>query len=106
VSGNIKRGRKRLETDNALLFDAFGDMESGAFSKLRLYVDQESEKVKLFASKDKYPYELGLQTKELEIIFNDISKGDEDGNNSRDLFSKPFENFNKEHEDFFDPENE
>jgi hypothetical protein len=43
--------------------------------------------MKIFTKKEDYPYKLGLRVKELDIIFNDISKGDEDGNNSRDLFN-------------------
>jgi hypothetical protein len=72
-----------------VLFDAFGDMESTKYSKLKFYVDQETDdnKMKIFTKKEEYPYKLGLRVKELDIIFNDISKGDEDGNNSRDLFN-------------------
>jgi hypothetical protein len=36
---------------------------------------------------------------------DDITKGIEDGNNSRNLFSSELGNFNKEFEDAFDHEN-
>jgi len=42
--------------------------------------------MKLFKEKSIYPYELGTQIKELEIINKDIHKGDEESNNMRDLF--------------------
>lgn len=106
-SGILKRGRKKLEIDNSLLFDAFGDMESKKYSKLRFYVDQENDdhKMKIFTKKEEYPYKLGLQVKELDIIFNDISKGDEDGNNSRDLFNQDLDMFNLEYKPGFNPQN-
>jgi hypothetical protein len=105
-SSTRKRGRKMLDIDTAVLFDAFGDLDPAAASKsskLRLYVDQKSDKLKLFTEKEKYPYDLGFQTKELDIIFNDITKGDEDGNNSRDLFNKDLANFNMEYAADYDP---
>lgn len=101
----LKRGRKKLEIDNSLLFDAFGEMESKKYSPLKLFVDQETSdnKLKMFTAQEDYPYKLGLQVKELDIIFNDISKGDEDGNNSRDLFNGNLDMFNMEFKPGFNP---
>lgn len=41
-----------------------------------------------------YPFKLGHQMKEMEIVFTDISKSDEDGKNSRELFTQPLNSFN------------
>ena len=48
----LKRGRKKLEIDNSLLFDAFGEMESKKYSPLKLFVDQETSdnKLKMFTA--------------------------------------------------------
>ena len=82
----IGRGRKRLDLDNSVLFDAFGEQQNKDRCKIKLYVDQETSKMKLFNENSNYPYQLGTQIKELEIINKDIHKGDEESNNMRDLF--------------------
>lgn len=89
----IGRGRKRLDLDNSVLFDAFGEQRSEKCS-LKLYVDQETSEMKVFQDKIQYPYELGTQIKELEIINKNIHKGDEEFNNMRDLFQWPLETMN------------
>ena len=65
------------------------------FTKLRLYVDLDTNKLRV-SDVSRYPYALGLQAKEVDIVHNDITKGDEQGNNSRDLFMEPLGNFNLE----------
>ena len=45
------RGRKRLELDHSVLFDAFGEhinTVNGTKSSLKLYLDQEPQKVSEF----------------------------------------------------------
>ena len=75
-----KRGRKKLTIDNSLLFDAFGEVHAAKFSKLKLFYDQDNgNKLKIFTEKIKYPYKLGHQVKEFEIVTNDITKGIEEG---------------------------
>lgn len=101
-----KRGRKKLTIDNSLLFDAFGEVHAAKFSKLKLFYDQDNgNKLKIFTEKIKYPYKLGHQVKEFEIVTNDITKGIEEGNNSRDLFDEEFKNFNMEFCPKFDASN-
>ena len=102
-----KRGRKNLMTDSKLLLDAFQEVTANKFSKLKIYYDRENEgKLKAFTEKEKYPYKLGYQAKEYEIVNIDITKGIELGNNSRDLFNGNLMHFNEEFTASFDPSNE
>ena len=94
-SSFARRGRKKLNTDNSLLFDAFCEHTAFKFSKLKMYFNQDSGTMKIFTDKSQYPYKIGKHIKEFEIINNDITKGIEEGNNSRQLFDQYFENFNK-----------
>jgi hypothetical protein len=55
----IGRGRKRLDLDNSVLFDAFSEKQHYDRCKLKLYVDQETLEMKLFKDKLEYPYQLG-----------------------------------------------
>jgi hypothetical protein len=95
-SSFARRGRKKLTTDNSLLFDAFCEHTAAKFSNLKLYFSHESGTMKIFTHKSQYPYKIAKHIKEFEIVNNDITKGIEEGNNSRQLFDKYFENFNKE----------
>ena len=97
IGPQLKRGRKMLDVDKSLLFDAFGLLEPNhsQFTKLRLFVDLDTNKLRV-SDVGRYPYALGLQAKEVDIVHNDITKGDEQGNNSRDLFMEPLGNFNLE----------
>jgi hypothetical protein len=48
--------------------------------------------MKLFTDQDKYPYPLGVQLKELEIVPQDPNAVDD--NHNYDLFSRPLANMN------------
>jgi hypothetical protein len=58
--GQFKRGRKNLEIDSQILFDAFNELNDKS-SKLSLYVDTSKgdNELRAFSKKDEYPYELG-----------------------------------------------
>lgn len=92
--GKIGRGRKKLDVDNSVLFDAFSEKNNEERCPLKLYIDQDTASMKAFSSKEKYPYKLGTQIKELEIINRFINKGDEESNNMRDLFQWPLSHIN------------
>ena len=84
--GKIGRGRKKLDLDNSVLFDAFCEKVIENRCRLKLYVDQDSGALKAITDSKAYPYELGTQIKELEIINRYINRGDKESNNMRDLF--------------------
>jgi hypothetical protein len=46
-----RRGRKKLNTDNSLLFDAFCEQTANKFSNLKLYFNHEAGTLKLFSDK-------------------------------------------------------
>jgi hypothetical protein len=69
---------------------------------VKLYFNHESGTMKMFTDKSQYPYKIAQHIKEFEIFNNDITKGIEEGNNSRQLFGENFENFNKEFDTKFD----
>ena len=52
--------------------------------------------MRLFSHKEQYPYTLGIQLKEHQVISTDITKGIEQSNNSRGLFKGQLSNFNSE----------
>lgn len=82
----LGRGRKRLELDKSVLLDAFCEQQTTQRCSMKLYVDQKLSQMRVFKDKIDYPYSLGNQMKELEIINKDIHKGDEESNNIRELF--------------------
>ena len=57
--GKIGRGRKKLDLDNSVLFDAFSEKVPGDRCRLKLYVEQDSGELKAITEPKAYPYDLG-----------------------------------------------
>lgn len=49
----------------------------------------------VISNKDKYPHKTGVLLKELEIVLEDITKSDQFGNNSKEVFGGPLKFINK-----------
>jgi hypothetical protein len=90
-----KRGRKNLVFDPQILFDAFGE-NIPQTSGLKLYVDHEvsDDNLKVFSKKEHYPFEQVKHLQEMEIVYDDITQGNENNNNSKYLFFGPLASLN------------